>query len=209
MDQYRVLLNTYREPRDETDFHHEKGHHHHQQQQHILVMTHRQCFLAYVRWGGELVSPGCIKAQLERICEVARNRHAGTVAAVGAVTAGLRAVAGRFWALACGQASAVNRHSFDDVREAVFTLCLDEEDEYGQKNGGSCIGEEGGRRELDGLQILHGQGSRRHGANRWFDSTIQLVVGRNGCNGLCIEHSVAEGIVIITMVESAMETAER
>lgn len=152
------------------------------------------------------MSPASIKSQLERICEVARNRHAGTVAPVGAVTAGLRPVAGRFWALACGQAAAVNRNSFEAVQEAVFTLCLDEEDEHGQRNGGS---EHGGQRERDGLQLLHGLGSRQYGANRWFDSTIQLVVGRNGCNGLCIEHSVAEGIVIIQMVESAMETVGR
>uniref|UniRef100_A0A915EH52 Choline O-acetyltransferase n=1 Tax=Ditylenchus dipsaci TaxID=166011 RepID=A0A915EH52_9BILA len=48
--------------------------------------------------------------------------------------------------------------------------------------------------ENAGLQILHGFGSYNNGLNRWYDATIQLIVTRTGFNGLCIEHSVAEGL---------------
>ncbi|VDN22978.1 unnamed protein product [Cylicostephanus goldi] len=55
-----------------------------------------------------------------------------------------------------------------------------------------------------GKHILTGGGSRRQGLNRWYDSTIQLIVGSSGTNGLCIEHSPTEGIVIVNMAESAL-----
>ncbi|PIO64016.1 Choline/Carnitine O-acyltransferase, partial [Teladorsagia circumcincta] len=59
-------------------------------------------------------------------------------------------------------------------------------------------------RNQQGKHILTGGGSHAHGLNRWYDATIQLVVSSSGTNGLCIEHSAAEGIVIINMAESAL-----
>lgn len=41
----------------------------------------------------------------------------------------------------------------------------------------------------------------------FFICSVQLIVARNGCCGLCIEHSVAEGIVYINMAESVIRFA--
>jgi len=36
----------------------------------------------------------------------------------------------------------------------------------------------------------------------------QLIVSRSGCCGMCIEHSVAEGIVYINMTEAVIRFAD-
>lgn len=62
----------------------------------------------------------------------------------------------------------MNRHSLEWVCSSVFVLCLDE-------GGGGNEGDEKlTNQEMDGLQILHGFGSKRNGLNRWFDATIQV-----------------------------------
>jgi choline O-acetyltransferase len=53
--------------------------------------------------------------------------------------------------------------------------------------------------ETDGAHMLHGQGPAHSGLNRWFDATLQLIVTADGSAGLCIEHSVAEGIVVVIL----------
>ncbi|KAI6218828.1 Carn-acyltransf domain-containing protein [Aphelenchoides fujianensis] len=40
--------------------------------------------------------------------------------------------------------------------------------------------------------------------NRWYDATVQLVISLDGFNGLCMEHSIAEGIVLIRMMEHVL-----
>ncbi|RCN34497.1 Choline/Carnitine O-acyltransferase [Ancylostoma caninum] len=99
----------------------------------------------------------------------------------------------------------VNCVSLTWAQEAVFVVCLDDED---RKSSPALNWSNAQNYEEDlvlrGKHILTGGGSRGHGANRWYDATIQLVVGSSGTNGLCIEHSTAEGIVIINMAESAL-----
>ena len=52
-----------------------------------------------------------------------------------------------------------------------------------------------------GLQMLHGGGSAHNGGNRWYDKTMQFVVSRDGNCGLNYEHSPAEGIAVIRLIE--------
>ena len=52
-----------------------------------------------------------------------------------------------------------------------------------------------------GLQMLHGGGSSINGINRWFDKTMQFVIARDGNCGLNYEHSPAEGIAVIRLIE--------
>ncbi|XP_063596946.1 choline O-acetyltransferase-like [Penaeus indicus] len=56
-----------------------------------------------------------------------------------------------------------------------------------------------------GHQMIHGGGYNHNTANRWFDKTIQFVVTRDGWCGLCYEHSCAEGIVVIQLVEQVLQ----
>ncbi|XP_071520828.1 choline O-acetyltransferase isoform X2 [Panulirus ornatus] len=56
-----------------------------------------------------------------------------------------------------------------------------------------------------GHQMIHGGGFNHNTANRWFDKTVQFVVTRDGWCGLCYEHSCAEGIVVIQLVEQILQ----
>uniref|UniRef100_A0A8C5PMK1 Choline O-acetyltransferase n=1 Tax=Leptobrachium leishanense TaxID=445787 RepID=A0A8C5PMK1_9ANUR len=51
------------------------------------------------------------------------------------------------------------------------------------------------------LQILHGGGYEKNGANRWYDKPMQFVVGRDGVCGTICEHSPFDGIVLVQCTE--------
>lgn len=56
-----------------------------------------------------------------------------------------------------------------------------------------------------GHQMIHGGGFNHNSANRWFDKTVQFILTRDGWCGLCYEHSCAEGIVVIQVVEQILQ----
>ena len=49
------------------------------------------------------------------------------------------------------------------------------------------------------LQMIHG--NRTNSGNRWYDKTIQFIVGSEGECGLTYEHSPAEGPPIANMMD--------
>nr|CAD7431651.1 unnamed protein product [Timema monikensis] len=57
-------------------------------------------------------------------------------------------------------------------------------------------------------QMLHGGGSSANSANRWFDVTIQLVISSDGVCGLCYEHSTAEGVAVVQLVEDVLKQVD-
>lgn len=57
-------------------------------------------------------------------------------------------------------------------------------------------------------QMIHGGGSIHNSANRWFDKTMQLIISGDGACGLCYEHSTAEGVAVIQLVEKLWRHAE-
>lgn len=56
--------------------------------------------------------------------------------------------------------------------------------------------------------MLHGGGSTHNSSNRWFDKTIQLIISGDGACGLCYEHSNAEGVAVIQLVEKLWKHAD-
>lgn len=56
--------------------------------------------------------------------------------------------------------------------------------------------------------MLHGGGSTHNSSNRWFDKTIQLIISGDGACGLCYEHSNAEGVAVIQLVEKLWNHAD-
>ncbi|CAK1549845.1 unnamed protein product [Leptosia nina] len=88
---------------------------------------------------------------------------------------------------------AENRRSLLDVERSAAVLCLD-------APCGLWRTKEEDQRSLAAAHTIHGAGSNANGANRWFDKTIQFIVGADGITGLTYEHSPAEGqpIAILT-----------
>ncbi|XP_045459314.1 carnitine O-acetyltransferase-like [Melitaea cinxia] len=88
----------------------------------------------------------------------------------------------------------VNRESLLDVERSLVVLCLD-------GAAGVWSRDRDARFSLAAAQTIHGGGAASHGANRWFDKTVQFIVGADGITGLTYEHSPAEGQPIAVMTD--------
>nr|CDS33525.1 hypothetical protein HmN_000095900 [Hymenolepis microstoma] len=114
----------------------------------------------------------------------------------------------------------LNAQNLDDIAKSMFILCLDnspvpvieslDETEFTVENGEEYVSEhfQGTQCRKDAFlaeQMLHGQGSKYNGANRWYDKTMQFIISRDGNCGLNYEHSVAEGVAVIRLIEYILE----
>ncbi|KAG7332125.1 hypothetical protein KOW79_003959 [Hemibagrus wyckioides] len=89
-----------------------------------------------------------------------------------------------------------NKESVRAIQKSIFLVCLDapmprvsEEIYYSKVSA----------------QMLHGGGSRWNSGNRWFDKTLQFIVGEDGSCGLTYEHAPAEGPPIVFLVDYVVE----
>ncbi|KPP66468.1 carnitine O-acetyltransferase-like, partial [Scleropages formosus] len=86
------------------------------------------------------------------------------------------------------------------IQKSIFTVCLDapvprvSDEMY---------------RSRAALQMLHGGGSRWNSGNRWFDKTLQFIIGEDGTCGLSYEHAPAEGPPIVSMVDHVVEYTKK
>ncbi|XP_067217569.1 carnitine O-acetyltransferase b isoform X4 [Chanodichthys erythropterus] len=90
----------------------------------------------------------------------------------------------------------INKESVRLIEKSIFTLCLDSpvmrisDEKYSSRMA---------------AQILHGGGTYSNSGNRWFDKTLQFVVGEDGSWGLLYEHATAEGPPIATLLDHVLE----
>uniref|UniRef100_A0A0N4ZHM1 Choline O-acetyltransferase n=1 Tax=Parastrongyloides trichosuri TaxID=131310 RepID=A0A0N4ZHM1_PARTI len=206
MEQYKRILSCYREPNYECDnFHYKKENpefYGDDGNDHIVVMCHNQAFVLYTRIDNEVLPHSEILYQLKKILKYSENRPTATP--IGVITAGNRTNAAEIWNIL--QRKPINNRSLQWIRSATFILCLDF-----IKNTPINTKIENYEDLLShrGHHLLHGFGPSVAGLNRWYNSTIQIVVSDTGTNGLVIEHSVAEGIVIIKMAEHVQQFVEK
>lgn len=69
----------------------------------------------------------------------------------------------------------VNCKSLTWAQEALFVVCLDDEDKKSVRNHVDLDAQEKDLVE-QGKHILTGGGSRGYGLNRWYDATIQVGI---------------------------------
>ncbi|KAG9471837.1 hypothetical protein GDO78_022610 [Eleutherodactylus coqui] len=85
----------------------------------------------------------------------------------------------------------LNRESVRSIQRSLFTVCLDatalkySEDLYSSRTA---------------AQMLHGGGSHANSGNRWFDKTLQFVVGEDGTCGLICDQATADASAMLTML---------
>ncbi|XP_061586746.1 carnitine O-acetyltransferase-like [Cololabis saira] len=85
-----------------------------------------------------------------------------------------------------------NKESVRAIHKSIFTVCLDapmprvSDEMYPSRVA---------------AQMLHGGGARWNSGNRWFDKTLQFIVGEDGTCGLVYEHAPAEGPPIVFLID--------
>ncbi|XP_041091373.1 carnitine O-acetyltransferase-like [Polyodon spathula] len=90
----------------------------------------------------------------------------------------------------------INRESVRAIERGIFTVCLDapvmrmSEERYTSRMA---------------AQMLHGGGTYSNSGNRWFDKTLQFIVGEDGACGLIYEQATAEGPPIATIVDHVLD----
>ncbi|XP_067140741.1 carnitine O-acetyltransferase-like isoform X2 [Centruroides vittatus] len=85
----------------------------------------------------------------------------------------------------------LNKESVKTIQSSIFLLCLDQSVPNNAMN----------KRTHAALQTIHGGGSKENSGNRWFDKTIQFIVGADGVVGLTYEHSPSEGPPIANLMD--------
>lgn len=88
----------------------------------------------------------------------------------------------------------VNKESLFSVQRSILVLCLDKP-----------LTDPADQRSLSGHQMLHGGGPAHNSSNRWFDKTIQFIVGAEGYSGLNYEHTTAEGPPVIHLMDHCIK----
>nr|BAG16388.1 choline acetyltransferase [Dugesia japonica] len=96
------------------------------------------------------------------------------------------------------------------IEKSIFILCIDKSVPVTFNHSESVeLTKVGIRDNVNcALQLLHGMGSEFNGANRWYDKTMQFVISSDGNCGLNYEHSVAEGIAVIRLIEHILDYME-
>ncbi|KAF5300477.1 hypothetical protein FQA39_LY02276 [Lamprigera yunnana] len=105
-----------------------------------------------------------------------------------------------------------NCRNLDLIEKCLLIVCLDEPlpTIFNLRTQKGAQGHTArGRDETNiALQMLHGGGSIYNSGNRWFDKTLQFIVSGDGACGLCNEHSAAEGVAVIQLLEKLIKHVE-
>jgi hypothetical protein len=103
---------------------------------------------------------------------------------------------------------ALNRDSLDLIERCIFLICLDQSDTDELDEDDDLVNfTKITKRHFVSLgeQILHGGKNMLNSSNRWYDKTIQFIIGTDGLFGLNYEHSPAEAIAVIQLIEHLFE----
>jgi carnitine O-acetyltransferase len=87
-----------------------------------------------------------------------------------------------------------NKISLRDIQQSLFLMCIDRD--IPQIEDDTVTAEH---------LFVTGAGSRMNSGNRWYDKTIQFIVGTRGINGLTYEHSPAEGGPLAVLTDNIIK----
>ncbi|GLV41481.1 Carnitine O-Acetyl-Transferase [Carabus blaptoides fortunei] len=181
MGQYKKFFGTCRIPKPKLD-----GLEFHSKSQHIVVACNNHFFKLYpVNAKNEPLSERQIFEQLRKIMSLAVTK----TSAVGILSSDSRDKWATSYATLIQDPQ--NAKSVDAIQKSLFLVCLD----------GPMPAQPVNRQTVAGGQCIHGGGSIANGGNRWFDKTVQFIVGHDGLVGLTYEHSPSEGQPIAVMTD--------
>ncbi|RVE41560.1 hypothetical protein evm_013794 [Chilo suppressalis] len=193
MSQYKKVFGTCRVPaekRDRLSYNDSK----------YVTVIHNNHFFHVDLWGddNQILNEDQIIQQLKLVQEKSKSP---ADAAVGILTSENRDA----WAKAYNALlkDSVNKQSLTDIEKSLAVLCLDAPVELWKCSSKNA------QQNLAAAQTIHGGASRGNGGNRWFDKTIQFIVGADGLTGLTYEHSPAEGQPIAVLTDYIINYIEK
>jgi len=201
MSQYGKLLNSCRVPGSRRD----KIVNYSSEQPRHIVVAHNNHFFALNVIGddGKLLNRQQLYDQLSAIVDRSSYPWASPL---GIMTSENRSVWGSVYEKMLKNRE--NRRLFDIINKAICILCLDQRtshDIYGTPEGGNDAEQ---NLALWAGQMLHGGGSSFNSGNRWFDKTLQLIIAKDGAFGINYEHSPAEGVPLMTLMDYVTKYCE-
>ncbi|KAI6661345.1 Carnitine O-acetyltransferase [Oopsacas minuta] len=99
-----------------------------------------------------------------------------------------------------------NVTTLEQIETAIFTLCIDNPTPLVSTSEISHLSDP---TETTASRItLHGYGSSVHSANRWFDSGVQFLVGKDGYFGMNYEHSNADAPPVIKLFDKTIAASQ-
>ncbi|KAG7221228.1 hypothetical protein INR49_017445 [Caranx melampygus] len=159
---------------------------------HIVVAHNFQFFVLDVyNSDGTPLTVDQLCVQLERICSASAQP---SVEPVGILTTQQRDSWGKAYINLTKDKT--NKESVSAIQRSIFTLCLD-----GSRPGVS----DESYRSCAAVQMLHGGGPQLNSGNRWFDKTLQFIIGEDGTCGANYEHAPAEGPPIVALIDHVVE----
>uniref|UniRef100_A0A1A8QLR9 Choline O-acetyltransferase n=1 Tax=Nothobranchius rachovii TaxID=451742 RepID=A0A1A8QLR9_9TELE len=190
MEQYYRLFTSYRYPRLKTDMlkvHMDAAS---LEPEHIIVVCKNQFFSLEVVVNNKQLNEAEILSQLEKIVKMSENaeeRHPP----FGLLTSDGRTE----WAQAREVVTKdkTNQDSLALIESCLCVVCLDEPCGLPPSDTNRA------------LMMLHGGGHEKNGANRWYDKSMQFVIGMDGVCGVVCEHTPFEGIVMVQCSEFLMK----
>ncbi|XP_061796068.1 choline O-acetyltransferase [Nerophis lumbriciformis] len=186
MEQYYRIFTSYRVPGQERDTLVAQDSTVMAEPEHIIVACKNQLFVLDVVINFRRLSTQDLLTQLEKIIKMAENQDERQPP-IGLLTSDGR----REWAEARSvlMRESTNRDSLDMIERCLCLVCLD--DASGTELTDSTRA----------VLMLHGGGVTMNGGNRWYDKSVQFVVGADGCCGVVCEHSPFEGIILVQCME--------
>ncbi|XP_001605246.2 choline O-acetyltransferase isoform X2 [Nasonia vitripennis] len=174
---------------------------------HIIVAHHNQFYSVPVRASdrGRITESELVE-QFLKIMEVPADAK---TLPVGILTTAKRPV----WANAREELlkNENNRHNVELIERCLCLVCIDD-DVLPTTFNNPMRKEDRWLGERDYANVLHhmihGGGSRHVGANRWFDKTVQLILGKDGLWGLSYEHSAGEAPAIFRIFEELTDKVD-
>ncbi|XP_054455358.1 choline O-acetyltransferase-like [Anoplopoma fimbria] len=190
MEQYYRLFKSYRYPGLKTDTLEVQMNAASSAPQHIIVACKNQFFVLDVVANSKQLNETEILSQLEKIRKMADNVEE-RLPPLGILTSDGRTE----WAQARDALTKdqTNRDSLALIESCLCVVCLDEPSGLDPRDTNRA------------LLMLHGGGREKNGANRWYDKSMQVVVGMDGVCGVVCEHSAFEGIVMVQFSEYLMK----